>query len=96
MFYGLKVNVVKSKVFLASTTKRSKMDLIISITGLKPTLTVDEYLGFPMLHGHLERKDFEFLQEKISHKLASWQYKLLNKVSRLTLVRSVLNSIPNH
>jgi hypothetical protein len=26
-----------------------------------------------MLHGRLQRRDFEFLEEKISKRLASWQ-----------------------
>lgn len=35
-----------------------------------------------------------FFEENISQRLASWQHHLLNKVGRMTLVKSVLNSIP--
>lgn len=49
-----------------------------------------------MLDGHIQHKDFEFLEEKTSQRLISWHYKLLNKASRLTLVKSGLNSIPNY
>lgn len=96
MFSGLKVNVAKSKVFFSTTTKRSKLDLIVFNICIKQTLTLDKYLGFPMMYGHLQHNDFEFLDEKIIQILALWQHKLLNKVGRLTLVRSVLNSIPNY
>lgn len=72
MFFGLKVNVAKSKVFFSATTKRSKMDLIVSNIGIKRTLTLEKYVSFPLLHGHLQRKEFESLEEKISQRLVSW------------------------
>jgi len=72
------------------------MDSIVALTGIQRTLSLEKYLGFPMLHGRIQRRDFEFLVEKIIHKLASWQNKLLNNAGRLTLVKSVLNSIPNY
>ncbi|MCI15307.1 RNA-directed DNA polymerase (Reverse transcriptase), partial [Trifolium medium] len=93
---GLKVNVAKFKVFFSSSTKRGKMNSIVTSTGINQTHSLGKYLGFPMMHGRLQRKDFEFLEEKISHRLASWQHNLLNKASRMTLVKSVLNSIPNY
>jgi hypothetical protein len=93
---GLKVNNVKSKVFFSSSTTRGKISAIVASTGIHRTLSLEKYLGFPMLHGRLQRKDFEFLEEKISRRLASWQHSLLNKAGRLTLVKSVLNSIPNY
>jgi hypothetical protein len=49
-----------------------------------------------MIHDRLQRKDFEFLEEKISKRLATWQHNLLNKAGRMTLVKSTLNSIPNY
>lgn len=49
--YRLKVNVAKSKVFFSSTTRRSKMNLIVSGTGIRRMLSLEKYLGFPMQHG---------------------------------------------
>jgi hypothetical protein len=72
------------------------MNSIVTNTGINRTHSLEKYLGFPMMHGRLQRKDFEFLEEKISHRLASWQHNLLNKAGRMTLVKSVLNSIPNY
>jgi hypothetical protein len=93
---GLKVNNAKSKIFFSSSTRRGKIATIVAITGINRTHSHEKYLGFPMLHGRLQRRDFEFLEEKISKRLASWQHNLLNKAGRMTLVKSVLNSIPNY
>lgn len=93
MFFGLKVNVAKSNVFFSVITKRGKMDLSAPNTSIRRTLTLKKYLGFQMFHGHLQRKDFGFLEDKISQRLASWQHKLFNKAGYLTLVRFVLDSL---
>jgi len=96
MYSGLKVHVTKSKVFFSSSTKQGKVNAIVATTGINGTLSLEKYLGFPMMHGRLQRKDFEFLEEKISQRLATWQHNLLNKAGCITLMKSVLNSIPNY
>jgi hypothetical protein len=48
------------------------------------------------MHGRLQRKDYQFLEEKISQRLANWQHNLLNKAGRMTLVKLVLNFILNY
>lgn len=94
--YGLKINASKSKVFLSSAVKRSKMDQIVSNTGIRRSTSLEKYLGFPMLHGRVQRREYDFLVEKINTRLASWKNKLQNKVGRLTMVKSVLSSIPTY
>jgi hypothetical protein len=93
---GLKVNIMKSKVLFSSSTRMGKMDSIVARIGIQRTLSLEKYLSFHMRHRRLQCRDFEFLGEKISQKLASWQNKLLNKAGCLTFVKSVLNSIPNY
>ncbi|GAU22350.1 hypothetical protein TSUD_106780 [Trifolium subterraneum] len=95
-YSGLKVNTNKSKVFFSSTTRNGKISSIVASTGINRTLSLEKYLGIPMMHGRLKRRDFEFLEEKISKRLDSWQHNLLNKAGRMTLVKSVLNSILNY
>jgi hypothetical protein len=90
---GLKVNVAKSKVFFSSSTKRGKMNSIVTNTGINRTHSLEKYLGFPMMHGRLQRKDFEFLEEKISHRLASWQQNLLNKAGRMIYAGGLAASV---
>ncbi|GAU35137.1 hypothetical protein TSUD_394630 [Trifolium subterraneum] len=78
-YLGLKVNITKSKVFFSSTIRRGKISSIVASTNINRTLSLEKYPGFPMMHGRLQRRDFEFLEEKISKLLASWQHNLLNK-----------------
>ncbi|GAU13776.1 hypothetical protein TSUD_82850 [Trifolium subterraneum] len=50
-YSGLKVNINKSKVFLSSTTRSGKISSIVSSTCINRTLSLEKYLGFPMMHG---------------------------------------------
>lgn len=61
---------------------------------IRSTPKLDKYLGFPMIHGRMTKGGFEFIVEKMQTRLASWKNKMLNKAGRVTLAKSVLNSIP--
>jgi len=47
-------------------------------------------LGFLLLQGRVKRAHFNFIIDKINGRLADWKGKLLNKVGRVTLAKSVL------
>ncbi|PNX93586.1 ribonuclease H, partial [Trifolium pratense] len=93
---GLRVNIQKSRAFFSATTRQNKIDSIVSITGIQNTNSLEKYLGFPIIHGRLCKRDYDFFIDKIQHRLASWKNKLLNKAGRLALVQSVLTSIPTY
>ncbi|GAU26057.1 hypothetical protein TSUD_225190 [Trifolium subterraneum] len=64
-YSGLQVNVSKSKVFFSSNIRRGKISSIVTSTGINRTLSLEKYLGFPMMHGRLQRRDFEFLEKRL-------------------------------
>jgi hypothetical protein len=93
---GLKINLSKSIAFYSSGTPQGKINNITSISGIRSTISLDKYLGFPILKGRPKRSDFNFIIEKMQTRLASWKNRLLNRTSRLALVTSVLSSIPSY
>jgi len=93
---GLKVSISKSRAFFSSVVTRSKINTMVSVTGIRNTSSLDKYLGFPIFHGGMKKVDYEFLIDKVQSRLASWKNKLLNKVGRLTLAKSVLDAIPTY
>lgn len=54
------------------------------------------YLGLPLRIGWLHRTNEQKLVDKVAARLPGWKGRLLNKTSRLTLVKSVLSSIATY
>ena len=54
------------------------------------------YLGLPLHTRQLRRVDVQPLIDKVAARLPAWKGKLLNRAGRLTLVRTVLSSIPTY
>ena len=54
------------------------------------------YLGLPLHTRNLRRVDVQPLLDKVAARLPAWKGKFLNRAGRLTLVKSVLSSIPTY
>ncbi|PNX93226.1 ribonuclease H, partial [Trifolium pratense] len=93
---GLKINCVKSRVLFSKGVPRSKRDKITNLSSIRSTNSLGNYLGFPMVTGRVKKADFAFIIDKLNSRLASWKNKLLSKPGRVTLAKSVMNSIPTY
>ncbi|PNY14401.1 ribonuclease H [Trifolium pratense] len=93
---GLKINLSKSRAYYSSGTPQDKIHRLTSLSGIRNTLSLEKYLGFPILQGRAKKTDFLFIFEKMQRRLASWKNKILNKSGRLALASSVLSSIPTY
>ena len=92
----LKINLSKSRDLYSTSTPQRKINSVTTISGIQSTITLDKYLGFPILKGRPKWSDFHFIIEKMQSMLASWKNRLLNKAGRLALANSVLSSIPSY
>ncbi|KAA3469798.1 LINE-1 reverse transcriptase isogeny [Gossypium australe] len=54
------------------------------------------YLGVPLLHDRVTKNTLNFVVDKVRKKLQSWDARKLSFAGRITLVQSVLLSIPNY
>lgn len=89
-------NIGKSKSFFSAGVPRRKISTISSITSIWSTSALDKYLGFSILKGRMRKDYFHFILDKLHDRLALWKTKLLNRAGRVTLAKSVLNSIPTY
>ncbi|KAK2378521.1 hypothetical protein QL285_066416 [Trifolium repens] len=93
---GLKISCSKSRALFSNGVSRRKIRKITSLSSIRSTNSLNNYLGFPMLSGRVKKEDFNFILDKVNARLASWKNRLLNKPGRLALATSVLNSIPTY
>lgn len=89
---SLRVNVSKSRAFFSKGVRRWKMEKITSISSICSTQSSEKYIGFPIYKGRVKKEDFGFI-DKMQQRLSSWKNKLLNKVGRITNVKSVITYI---
>lgn len=52
-----------------------------------------KYLGLPLSAWQLWKEDFQFLEDKGAPKLVTWDGKIIIKIGRMALVKSVLTSL---
>lgn len=93
---GLKVNVNKSRAFFSAGVPPAKARKSTQITQIREAKTLEKYLGFPLSHGRQTKKDFDFITDRMTSRLASWKHNLLNRAGRVTLASSVLSAIPSY
>lgn len=67
-----------------------------SILSLQKGHTFGKYLGYPIFMRRPTKQDFQFLLDNFKNQLASWKAPFLTTAGRATLIRSTLNSLPNH
>lgn len=90
---GLKINFYKSELYCFGEAKdfeNEYMELFGCSTGQFPF----RYLGIPIHYRRLRNADWKEVVERFEKRLSSWKGKLLSTGGRLTLINSVLSSLP--
>jgi len=90
---GLKINFHKSELICfgdAHDSLEAYMDLFACKQG---TLSI-KYLGIPIHYKKLRNSDWKSIEERFEKRLSSWKGKHLSIGGRLTLINSVLSSLP--
>ncbi|XP_038989084.1 uncharacterized protein LOC120112939 [Phoenix dactylifera] len=91
---GQRVNFHKSAVhFSPSTESRVRQEIrgILQIPQQEETLT---YLGVPITGRRLRVAECSYLVQRVESRLEGWRAASLSMMERLTLIRSVLGSMP--
>ncbi len=86
----------KSKLILSKHMTTSRSTLLENDLGMNLSKHFGKYLGAPILNDGRDKKEFDFLLEKIQLRLAGWKIKTLSLVGRLALIQSVTTAIPTH
>lgn len=90
---GQQVNLNKIQVVVSSGLSGVR---VATLLGMRLTDLPIKYLGVPLHCGIFRASHCQLLLADVDNKLNSWSNKLLSAAGRLTLIRSVLTSIPLH
>ncbi|XP_073024477.1 uncharacterized protein [Primulina eburnea] len=93
-FSGQLVNAFKSVIILPPRCSGRTHARLLRITGFGEGYFPIKYLGVPLFRGNRVCSLFDPLVQMVSKKLEGWELKTLSPRSRMTLLRSVLLSVP--
>lgn len=91
---GQLVNFNKLAYQCSKDISRSKREEFQTILEMKSVLTLDKYLGCPIINERVTRTTFQDTLEKTNKNLSKWKANSLSKVGRVTLIQSILASTP--
>ncbi|XP_073024476.1 uncharacterized protein [Primulina eburnea] len=91
---GQRVNAAKSYLILPPRCSARLRSRLLRITGFAEGHLPLEYLGVPLYRGNRTCSLFEPLLQSVRRKLEGWEIRTLSPGSRMTLIRSVLLSMP--
>ncbi|XP_020271874.1 uncharacterized protein LOC109847041 [Asparagus officinalis] len=90
---GLSINYSKSSLIYFGRSSYKAHNLASSLDCKVEHLPI-KYLGLPLKYGKLSKSDWQPLLDNLFRKLASWKKNTLSYGGRLTLLNSVLTSVP--
>ncbi|EOY14356.1 Uncharacterized protein TCM_033752 [Theobroma cacao] len=91
---GQRINAQKSCFVTHTNIPNSRRQIIAQATGFNHQLLPITYLGAPLYKGHKKVILFNDLVAKIEERITGWENKILSPGGRITLLRSVLASLP--
>ena len=94
MMSGLSLNYSKSCIISWSSRDHEWSRDVASSFGCRHSTCPFTYLGFPLGDNMNKRSAWKPVIDKIQSRLATWKAKILSRAGRLTLIKSVLNSLP--
>ncbi|PKA64794.1 Putative ribonuclease H protein [Apostasia shenzhenica] len=90
---GQKINKAKSSICFSKKMKGSRKRMIANKWEFC-TQAEGKYLGIPLISRRLVKVDFQHIIESVRGRISSWGTRHLSLAGRVTLINSVLTSIP--
>lgn len=93
---GQQINLEKSSVYVSKSITGRKLSRIQHLLGCQVKEFPFTYLGAPLYRGRCKEVYFERIFQIVTSKLEGWKAKILSFAGKITLIKSVLASIPIH
>ncbi|XP_031096925.1 uncharacterized protein LOC116001176 [Ipomoea triloba] len=93
---GQKINYAKSQVYFSKNVAPAVASDFANRLNLAKTDNLGTYLGVQSAHGRIFRQNFGNLLDLLKGRMEGWKARILSLAGRVTLAKSVLNSIPTY
>ena len=92
---GQRINIQKSSIFFSQNVDLEVREAICSELRVRGTVDHGHYLGLPSMIGHSKKKAFEFLKDRVWSSLNNLNHRILSRVGKEVLLKTVAQSLPN-
>lgn len=93
---GQIVNFHKSSICFSTNTTAQVRELVSNILQVQQTEGFGKYLGLPYVVGRNKRMAFNYIEQKMRHRIGTWQKKLLSKARKEILLKCVAQALPTY
>lgn len=90
------MNIPKSKLWLTPNIPLGLGRPLLRHFGVPITRDLGVYLGVPLYPGRPKSLHFQYVLDKVQHRLSGWQKRLLSRAARLVLNKAVTTAIPTY
>ncbi|XP_031106239.1 uncharacterized protein LOC116010884 [Ipomoea triloba] len=94
MLSGQVVNFHKSSICFSKNTAAGDRDDVAAVLGVSQAANFGKYLGLPSFVGRNKWAVFSYIEDKIRHRISSWDKKLLSRRGKEVLLKSVAQAMP--
>lgn len=91
-----KVNYTKSSVFFSPNNSYERRGELCSLMGMMEADENNKYQGLPNCIGRKKATTFGYLKDRVRQKLQSWEGRMLSKVGKEILIKTVAQSLPSY
>ncbi|XP_019173000.1 PREDICTED: uncharacterized protein LOC109168431 [Ipomoea nil] len=91
---GQLVNFDKSSIMYSTNTMSGVRDRVGASFGVQEVEGFGRYLGLPSFLGRNRTSVFRYIEQKVRERVSSWQKKLLSRVGKEVLLKSVAQAMP--
>jgi hypothetical protein len=93
---GQKVNKDKSSIMFSKGVDQIVKNEVKQILNLSSEAMTEKYLGLPVHIGYSKMKAFQYIKDRIWHRIQGWREKLLSMAGKEILIKVVAQAIPTY
>lgn len=91
-----KISCAKSRTFFSRHTAREVKSLVAKLTNIPSSEDPGKYLSFNLFMDGRGNQNYRYILQRMKNRLNFWKAKTLSLASKVTLVKSVMNALPNY